>query len=451
MAGKPDGSLRGCLVLGLPGWVELTRIRRVLRWLGDTFRTALQLRLGVPLSVLIAAGVPQEGILCWLRRFAVAAPQAGLPADLEDEEAPPVDTEAAAAADAASAVTDTAAAAPRERVAREGPSTPSPHVHGIGMQARSVARAGGPSSPILSARQRLQRRTTAVAPALSARFRPHDPVKCGPADRRLIDRKGRGLFDCNNQGFNIATHDAIALALAAVAPPLPMGEWPGADHHATAVKPIVAMRMTALAPGRKWWVPDVALSNPRHTFVDIKSSHTASACHLPGAQDGRTSVVTALSAAEQAKVRHYEREGAPGGPFAPGTGFFVPFVMTLGGLLAPSAIALLKRMAAVRRDVVADGADPCEAEASLSYLRHSVQVLSTVLQRWNACRIHAAAVELCELRSTSLGTPWPAGVEAPHELHRLNPGPAVRGLLSFDPRLADIDVVGLRPVASLFE
>ena len=82
-------------------------------------------------------------------------------------------------------------------------------------------------------------------------------------------------------------------------------------------------------------------------------------------------------------------------------------------------------------------------------------VLSTVLQRWNACRIHAAAAELCVLRSASLGASWPAGVEAQaphwHELHRLNPGPAVRGLLSFDPRLADIDVVGLRPIASLLE
>ena len=286
---------------------------------------------------------------------------------------------------------------------------------------------------------------------MSSRFRDHDPVNCGPADRRLVRQNGRALFDCNNQGFNIATHDALAIALAAVAPSLPMGEWPGADHHATAVKPLVALRMMALAPGRKWWVPDVALSNPRHTFVDVKSSHTASACHLPGARDGRTSVVTTLSAADQAKVRHYERERAPGGPFATGTGSFVPFVMTLGGLLAPSAIALLKRMAAVRRDVVADGADPCAAEASLSYLRHSVVVLSTVLQRWNACRIHAAAAELCELRSASLGAPWPADVEAPHELHRLNPGPAVRGLLSFDPRLADIDVVGLRPIASLLE
>ena len=108
-------------------------------------------------------------------------------------------------------------------------------------------------------------------------------------------------------------------------------------------------------------------------------------------------------------------------------------------------------MAAVRRDVVADGEDPCAAEASLSYLRHSVLVLSTVLQRWNACRIHAAVAELCELRSTAIGAPWPAGVDALHEFHRLNPGPAVRGLLSFDPRLADIDVVGLRPIASLLE
>ena len=86
-----------------------------------------------------------------------------------------------------------------------------------------------------------------------------------------------------------------------------------------------------------------------------------------------------------------------------------------------------------------------------SHLRHSVLVLSTVLQRWNACRIHAAAAEHCELRSAAIGAPWPAGVEALHEFHRLNPGPAVRGLLSFDPRLADIDVVGLRPIASLLE
>ena len=49
--------------------------------------------------------------------------------------------------------------------------------------------------------------------------------------------------------------------------------------------------------------------------------------------------------------------------------------------------------------------------------------------------------------------PWPVGVDDLQEVRRLNPGPGVRGLMSIASHygLADIDVVGLRPVASLLD
>ena len=80
--------------------------------------------------------------------------------------------------------------------------------------------------------------------------------------------------------------------------------------------------------------------------------------------------------------------------------------------------------------------------ASSSYLRHSVQLISTVLQRWNACRIHAAAAEYCTL-NRDLATPWPVGVDDLQQMRRLNPGPGVRGLMSIASHygLADIDVM----------
>ena len=45
------------------------------------------------------------------------------------------------------------------------------------------------------------------------------------------------------------------------------------------------------------------------------------------------------------------------------------------------------------------------------------------------------------------------GVDDLQEVRRLNPGPGVRGLMSIASHygLADIDVVGLRPVASLLD
>ena len=54
---------------------------------------------------------------------------------------------------------------------------------------------------------------------------------------------------------------------------------------------------------------------------------------------------------------------------------------------------------------------------------------------------------------TRLPKGWPVGVDDLQDVRRLNPGPGVRGLMSIASHygLADIDVVGLRPVASLLD
>ena len=171
---------------------------------------------------------------------------------------------------------------------------------------------------------------------------------------------------------------------------------------------------------------------------------------MRGAHDGRTCVLHGLHLEDEGKLRHYQRERAPGGPLAPATGTLVPFAITSGGLLAPSAKDLLKRFAR-DRSAFQDREDDL-LSASSSYLRHSVQLISTVLQRWNACRIHAAAAEYCTLHRDP-AAPWPVGVDDLQEVRRLNPGPGVRGLMSIASHygLADIDVVGLRPVASLLD
>ena len=72
-------------------------------------------------------------------------------------------------------------------------------------------------------------------------------------------------------------------------------------------------------------------------------------------------------------------------------------------------------------------------------------------QRSNACRIHAAAAEYCELLETD-PSGWPGDVDTPREPRRINPSLGLRDILLYDPRvisLADIDVVGLQPVTSL--
>ena len=287
-----------------------------------------------------------------------------------------------------------------------------------------------------------------TASSTASRLYPHDHARCGPHARRTIHQNGRALLLCPNQGFHIATHDALAGALAFEAPRLPMGEWPGSYRYPSAVRSVVAVRLASQAPGGHWKVPDVVV--PPNTYADVTIHHASSESRVRGAHDGRTCVLHGLHLEDEGKLRHYQRERAPGGPLAPATGTLVPFAITSGGLLAPSAKDLLKRFARDRSAFQDREDDPLSA--SSSYLRHSVQLISTVLQRWNACRIHAAAAEYCTLHRDP-AAPWPVGVDDLQQVHRLNPGPGVRGLLSIASHygLADIDVVGLRPVASLLD
>ena len=155
-------------------------------------------------------------------------------------------------------------------------------------------------------------------------------------------------------GYSISTHDSLALALASVAPPRPMGAWPaaGATRYATAVKQAIKRRLHSLAPGREWSAPDVAA--PGDTFIDVTVAHITPS-RVNGARDGRSCVLRALHQEEGQKRAHYMRELAPGGPLAPGTGSFVPFAVTDGGLFGPGAIQLLRRWA--RRQAGPSAAD----------------------------------------------------------------------------------------------
>ena len=77
-------------------------------------------------------------------------------------------------------------------------------------------------------------------------------------------------------------------------------------------------------------------------------------------------------------------------------------------------------------------------------------MISTVQQRWNACRVHSAAAEL-HAQLAAPGVAPVGDVTVASVLRQL--GPRVPGLLHVDPReisLADIDAAGLAPLASLF-
>ena len=149
------------------------------------------------------------------------------------------------------------------------------------------------------------------------------------------------------------------------------------------------------------------------------------------------------------KLHHYARELAPGGPFAPGKGKFVPFVATDRGLLAPAASKLLKEFALTRTDVAGGGDGDPRSQASKAFRVNGARTISTVIQRWMACTVHAAATEFFELNNPPAAS-WPVDVDAPHMLRFLGPGQATRDLSALPPlELADIDVVGLQPVASM--
>ena len=279
---------------------------------------------------------------------------------------------------------------------------------------------------------------------------PHALGKCGGHRRRWIDQRGRNLLLCANGGGPIHVHDGVAFALAHLAPPGPSSEYPGAVRHATAVHAAIARWQQSLAPGATWRVTDLAAYGD--VFADVAITHPASPALLrraPALCDGRSCVLNALYGAVAKKLKHYERELAPAGPFAPGKGKFVPFVASDRGLLAPAASKLLKDFALKRTCVAGGGDGDPRSPASKAFRANGARLISTVIQRWTACTLHAAATEFFELNNPP-AAPWPDDVDAPHFLRFLGPGPATRDLSSHpDLELADIDAVGLQPVESL--
>jgi len=106
-----------------------------------------------------------------------------------------------------------------------------------------------------------------------------------------------------------------------------------------------------MAPGTKWGVADVASHGD--IFTDVTLAHPACTSrmqeNLPGG-DARSCVLNTLYREEEEKLKHYTRELEPGGPFAPGKGTFVPFVVSDRCLLYPAAAGLVQSFAQRRID-----------------------------------------------------------------------------------------------------
>ena len=407
-------------LLAFPGGPGAGEQRRVLHWPDAHFLTALQTRLGVPLSPLLAAGLSGTGLPCWKPRVMMSDES-----DVMDMEATPT-----------GAVSQTATA-PSEEGAREGLLPPSPHVHGTGGLAGSTAGA----APTPSHRQSVP----------ASRGRQHDRDHCGPHKRRHVTPRGRSLPLCPNGGFGIATHDCLAAVLATLASRRSAGAFPGPHRYATAKHAAIARWMHSLAPGRSdWRVPDVAAPcvSGGGLFVD-STIHHITPTRVEHARDGRSCVLGGLHQEEASKYAHYKDEMASGGPMAPGIGMFVPFVVTSGGLLSPTALWLLRQWARHRAGSGEDGGDNrARGSASRSFCRHGIRLLSTFLHRWNAFHIHEAAAELAEQLGTHeepVRDPYLSPVALRHFgqefVELLTP--------SQELDLADIDVAGLESAAAM--
>ena len=453
-----SGPSAAAWMLAFPGGPSSPAYRQCLRWPGSTFLTVLQYRLGVPLSVLIAAGVPAGGAPCWLSRgpcgqAAGGAQPAGSAGAPMIEEAATNDAAAAAAAAAVAAAAAAAAAAavadddtddaPREEGARGDLPPSPPRVHRLGASGSRSAAA----HPIASASPPRRQAT----PQPVAVRRPHDHARCGPHARRWVSQQGRELPLCVNGGGPTKTHDGVADALAHLAPSGPPSEWPGADRHPTARHIAVAYREQSMAPGTKWNVVDVASHGD--VFTDVTLAHPACNSRVlenPGG-DARSCVLNTMFREETEKLKHYAREREPGGPFAPGKGVFVPFVVSDRGLLSPAASRLVQSFAKRRTSVTSGGDGEPHSAAFTAYSVNGLRLISTTVMRWTACIIHGAATEFHELHAHGPHQE-PVGVDALHMLRYLGPGLDVPNLVRSELdslELADFDDAGLQPMASL--
>ena len=207
-----------------------------------------------------------------------------------------------------------------------------------------------------------------------------------------------------------------------------------------------------MAPGTKWKVADVASDGD--VFTDVTLAHPACSSRVrqnPGG-DARSCVLNTMFREERAKLTHCKREREPGGPFAPGKGVFVPFVVSDRGLLSPAASRLVKSFAQRRTSVTNGGDGEPHSAAFIAYSVNALRLISTTIMRWTACIIHGAATEFHELHVRG-PRQEPVGVDALHMLRYLGPGLDVSNLVRSELdslELADFDDAGLQPMASLF-
>ena len=373
-----SGPGAGAWLLAFPG---ATWLQSSLAWDADAFRTAVQIRLGVPLSHLIAAGMPEAGTTCFMQPTAADAAVASHVFDEEDVPEDP-DHHPDSSPQARTEAHETPASCVRSS------SAPRAHCDRLGRHLFTCKLGGFDIST-----------HDAVARAL---------VHCAP--------RAKGVGGPNGGKFPSAHSNVIQSALLALAP-----------------------------GRSRWHKPDVFIpagagsGGGLDTFVDVQLTYAATGprCRALG-RTGRGSstaaaiVAKALQRSEAAKLRHYASEGvtAPGGPCAPGVGRLVPFVMEQGGRFAPRAMSLLRCLAQARAKEDPGGGRL--TPRSTTYLRSAVRLLSTRLQQMRAHRVHQAA----EWLSASRG-PAPLAGLAISETPRVSERPG-------EPELQDLDPLGLR-------
>ena len=334
-------------LLAFPGQLSSEQ-RAQAEWPCLTFVTALQLRLGVPLSALLDAGFPADAeTACWLRTR------------------PP----AAAAAD------------PDDRDALVGSTTPSTQARSPSQAPPRCSNAHG--NRLVDSRGRLILGCVAGGGATSA----HDALAAVLA--RLAPVPGLGAFGpastarkTQTAGRRGASPDAgtvgaIFSGLATVPAPR-SGRWPAPDVYC--------------CPSP--WPP----SQGRPVFLDVTVHQTATADTTKVGMDRLRTVAfqnadplaevdAALATQESRKRQHYRGCAIPGGPLAHAV--FEPFAVEAGGRLGPAARALLRSWARA-----AAGDDPRSSAlsvASATVLRTHLQHVSSTFHRLQASRILRAA------------------------------------------------------------
>jgi hypothetical protein len=358
-----DVSREGCSGPGAGAWLvafpgAVPQYQPSLTWRGDAFRTAVQIRLGVRLSHLIAAGMPEAGTTCFMQPLAAA--DAAAASHVSDEEDVPEDPDHQP--DSPQARTDTTTCSSSARA----------HCDRLGRHLFTCKFGGFDIST-----------HNAVARAL---------VHCAP--------RVPGVGGPNGGKIPSAKPGVIQKALLALAPG--RSRW----H-----KPDVLIPAGAGSRGGLDTFVDVRLVY----------AATEARCRGLGRREGRGSTATAASIvakvlrrSENEKIHHYASTGVTtaGGPCAAGVGRSVPFVMEQGGRFAPEAMRLLRLLAQARA-----GEDPGGGRLtprSTVHLRSATRLLSTRLQQMRAYRVHQAA----EWLSASRGSAFSAGLalsSAPRE------------------------------------